>query len=88
MSSDGVGCQLFDSSADPLGDEFYPYATETLSQTVPKVKAIPSGGFVVSFQEYNPDINFSWDIYVRWYDNSGTPLTDMVVANLHRYSSQ
>lgn len=78
-----VRARVFDASATPLGPEFVVNpGTSAFYNFQPNVAADGSGRFVVAWTE-----KFGYDVRVRRFDTSGTPLgSDFVVNEVEIYN--
>ena len=78
QDGDGAGIfgRRFDSSGNPLGDEFLVNQYTTGDQYAPRIAMSPAGDFVVAWNDY-----FNSAIRVRRYDSAGAPLGDEVKVN-------
>lgn len=73
QDGDGLGIfgQRFTSDATPLGTEFQANAYTTEYQAAAAVTGLPDGGFVVVWQSYGQDGDYSYGIFAKRYDSGG-----------------
>jgi subtilisin family serine protease len=69
-SGDGVYGQVFDSAADPLGEEFQVNTYTSMSQKQSAVAALSGGGFVVTWTSFEQDGDGD-GVYGQVFDSAG-----------------
>lgn len=69
-STYGIYAQRYDVDGSPHGTEFRVNTTTVGDQWFPKIAALTSGGFVVSWESFNQD-GSGFGIYAQRYDASG-----------------
>ena len=70
-NSNDIFGRLFDSGANPLGNEFRINTTRPGNQKEPSVVADEAGNFVVAWQSAGPNEPNEEDIFARWFDSNG-----------------
>ncbi|MDW3223931.1 MAG: Ig-like domain-containing protein [Paracoccaceae bacterium] len=85
-STYGIFGQRFDTTGNPIGDEFLINTTEAGSQLDPQVTGLTGGGFVVAWGD--PGTPDGQDIFIQRYDGNGDPVGGETQINTFVSSTQ
>ena len=80
-SSNGIFGQRFDPNHSPAGEEFQVNSNVTGNQTEPAVAIDASAGFIVTWRGPGITDPNREDIFARWFDPNGVPVTDELRIN-------
>ncbi len=80
-SSNGIFGQRFDTNYSPAGDEFQVNSIITGNQTEPAVAIDAAAGFIVTWRGPGIADPNREDIFARWFDPNGSPVTDDIQIN-------
>jgi Ca2+-binding RTX toxin-like protein len=76
--------RLFSPTGQARGDAFLVDAAALPTQAIPSVTALAGGGFVMTWQHYNPDA----DVYARVFDSAGHAVTGSFTVNENTAGTQ
>ena len=79
--SNGIFGQRFDPNHNPVGDEFQVNSVFTGNQTEPAVAVDIAAGFIVTWRGPAIEDPNRDDIFARWFDPNGFPVTDDIRIN-------
>lgn len=80
-SSNGIFGQRFDPNHSPVGEEFQVNSIITGNQTEPAVAAGATAGFIVAWRGPGITDPNRDDIFARWFDPNGFPVTDELLIS-------
>ncbi|MCW8916435.1 MAG: FG-GAP-like repeat-containing protein [Magnetovibrio sp.] len=90
--TDGDGtaivAQRVDTSGNKIGGEFVINSVATNSQGEAEITALDTGGYAVTWHDYNPTDGDYITINTRIYDSSHSPVTSNIQVNTHAYQDQ
>lgn len=87
--STGIAARVFDATGTAVTGEFTVNAETTGSQYASSVATLPGGGFVITWQSADADVDGSgYGISARVYDDSGTAITGEFTVNSEIDGSQ
>jgi hypothetical protein len=79
-SGNGIYLQRFNANGEKLGDETQVNTTTDNSQFTPSVVALDDGGFIVSWNSYEPNRD-TYDICLQRYNSNGEQVGEEVLVN-------
>ena len=80
--------RLYDSSGQPLGDEFKINETQSICAN-PAVSGSALGGFTVAWSQVDAEVRTnSWDIWTRSFDGGGAALSSEARLNTFTFGDQ
>ncbi len=80
-SSNGIFGQRFDPNHNPTGEEFQVNSNVKGNQTEPAVATDAATGFIVTWHGPGVTDPNREDIFARWFDPNGLPVTDDIQVN-------
>ncbi len=80
-SSNGIFARRFDPNCCPAGEEFQVNTTTAGNQTEPAVVMDDAGNFVVTWHGPGVIDPNQEDIFARWFDPNGSPVTEELQIN-------
>ncbi len=80
-SSNGIFGQRFDPNHSPFGVEFQVNSNITGNQTEPAVATDAATGFIVTWRGPGITDPNRDDVFARWFDPNGIPVTDELIIN-------
>lgn len=84
----GVYVRLFNSTGGSLTNEIQVNTYNKSSQAQPSVCCFSDGSFVVAWDSYNQTGDDTYDVYARFFNSTGSNLTDEIPVNTNNTGDQ